>query len=50
VQILFVYSNVRRTIQYHEREVGQVDLVDLVEDLLSGVRVSRGQLLLEQIV
>ena len=38
---IFGHGEICWTVQGDEREVGQVDLVDLVENLLASVRVTR---------
>ncbi len=45
-----VHRNVHRTIERDEREGCQIDLVDLIEDLLTHVWISRGLLLHEEFV
>ncbi len=45
-----MHRDVRRPVQRDEREVGQVDLVDLVEDLLPRSGIGRRLLLQEQLI
>src|SRR2546429_343671 len=40
VNSLFGHGDICWTVQGNEREVGQIDLVDLVEDLLTGILVT----------
>src|SRR2546426_7827650 len=46
----FVHGDIHRTVERDEREVRQIDLVDLVEDLLAHVWISRALLLHEEFV
>lgn len=46
----FVHRDIHRAVERSHREVRQVDLVDLIEDLLTHGRVGCGLLLREQLV
>lgn len=46
----FVHGDISRAVQYYKWELGQVDLMDLVEDLLANIGIAARLFLFVQIV